>query len=70
MRAVWGNAERFTLAHDISAGGAALALREAGAWSGLEAELDCPDAAGVLVALDPGDIGALDWGDVVTLGVV
>jgi phosphoribosylformylglycinamidine synthase subunit PurL len=71
VRAVWENAERFTLAHDISAGGAAsLALREAGAWSGLEVELACPDAAGVLVALDPGDTGALDWGDVVTLGVV
>ena len=70
VRAVWENAERFTLAHDISAGRAALALREAGAWSGLEAELACPEAAGVLVALDPGDTGALDWGDVVTLGVV
>jgi phosphoribosylformylglycinamidine synthase subunit PurL len=70
VRAVWENAERFTLAHDISAGGAAHALREAGAWSGRDAELACPDAAGVLVALDPGDTGALDWGDVVTLGVV
>ena len=35
VRFVWQNASRFTLAHDVSGGGIALALREAADWSGL-----------------------------------
>ena len=34
VRFVWQNAHRFTLAHDVSDGGVALALREAAAWAG------------------------------------
>ncbi len=64
---VWRNAHRFTLTHDISDGGAALALREAGAWSGLEAGFRCPEEAGVIVALAPGSEPP-GWDDVLELG--
>jgi phosphoribosylformylglycinamidine synthase subunit PurL len=64
---LWRNAGRFSLAHDISDGGAALALHEAGAWSGIEVGFDCPEEPGVIVAL-PGD--APDWPDVLELGTV
>jgi phosphoribosylformylglycinamidine synthase subunit PurL len=64
---VWRNARRFSLAHDISDGGAALALREASAWSELEAAFDCPAGPGVIVALD-GE--APDWPDIVELGTI
>jgi phosphoribosylformylglycinamidine synthase len=37
VRFVWLNAHRFSLAHDVSWGGLAKALREAADWSGLEA---------------------------------
>jgi phosphoribosylformylglycinamidine synthase subunit PurL len=68
VRFVWSNAPRFSLAHDISDGGIALALAEAAAWSGVEAELAGPECAGVVVALPPGE--ALDWPDTVELGTV
>ncbi|HEX4520377.1 MAG TPA: phosphoribosylformylglycinamidine synthase subunit PurL [Gaiellaceae bacterium] len=64
---VWQNAHRFSLAHDVGNGGAAAALREAGAWSGIETSLDCPDARGVIVALDGEPAG---WPDLVELGTV
>jgi phosphoribosylformylglycinamidine synthase len=67
---VWRNAHLFTLAHDVSDGGLALALREAAAWSGLDAELEAPDERGVLVACAADDARGLEWGDVVALGVV
>jgi phosphoribosylformylglycinamidine synthase len=66
---VWRNAHRFTLAHDISDGGAALALREAGAWSGSEPGFGCPEEAGVIVALAR-DSEPLGWPDIVELGTV
>ena len=66
---VWRNAYRFTLAHDISDGGAALALREAGAWSGSEPGFGCPEEAGVIVALAP-ESEPLGWPDIVELGTV
>jgi phosphoribosylformylglycinamidine synthase len=69
VRVVWQNAPRFTLAHDVSDGGAALALREAAAWSGIDADLDCPDGPGVIVALGPGGT-APDWPDTVELGTI
>jgi phosphoribosylformylglycinamidine synthase len=72
VRFVWQNATSFTLAHDVSDGGLALALREAGAWS----RLDPPAAAaahvaalGVLVALRQA-AGAPAWDDLVELGAV
>jgi phosphoribosylformylglycinamidine synthase subunit PurL len=67
---VWRNAGRFTLAHDVAAGDGAAALREAGAWSGLESTLATPEAAGVIVTLDPSDTAPLAWDDVVELGTV
>jgi hypothetical protein len=68
IRFVWTNAHRFSLAHDISDGGDALALREAAAWSGLDAELATPEGPGVIVALIPGEM--LDWDHTVELGTV
>jgi phosphoribosylformylglycinamidine (FGAM) synthase-like enzyme len=68
VRFVWSNAHRFSLAHDISDGGIALALEEAAAWSGVEAELASAVGPGVLVAVAPGE--AIDWPDTVELGSV
>ena len=68
VRYVSGNAHRFSLAHDVSDGGIALALEESAAWSGLDAELSPADGPGVVVALPPDE--TLDWPDVVELGTV
>ena len=72
VRFVWQNAERLTLAHDVSDGGLAHALREAGDWSQVPPPqvTDCylPEL-GVVVALPPG-VGAPAWDDVVELGTV
>jgi len=46
----WRHAHLFSLAHDVSDGGAALALREAADWSGLAAEVDLVEGEGVIVA--------------------
>ena len=43
---VWRHAHLFSLAHDVSDGGVALALREAAAWSGVDADVDVVDGAG------------------------
>ncbi len=67
VRFVWQNAHRFSLAHDVSRGGTAKAIREAATWSGIEAELDVIDGAGVIVAYS-GDEPA--WHDLVELGTV
>jgi phosphoribosylformylglycinamidine synthase len=67
VRFVWENAAQFTLAHDVSDGGLGLALREAAAWSGVDApSTDAADGPGVIVALAPGV--SLDWQDVTELG--
>jgi phosphoribosylformylglycinamidine synthase len=68
VRFVWENAHRFSLAHDISDGGVVLALEEAAAWSGVEAQLATADGPGVIVACAPGE--ALAWPDLVELGTV
>jgi phosphoribosylformylglycinamidine synthase II len=70
IRFVWQNACRFTLAHDISDGGGAAALREAGCWSGVETAIHPPDGPGVIVALRPDDGEPLGWDDVHELGSV
>jgi phosphoribosylformylglycinamidine (FGAM) synthase-like enzyme len=67
---VWQNARRFTLAHDVSTSGAAHALHEAAAWSGVETRVSCPDGPGVIVTLSPADDGALGWADCVELGQI
>jgi len=40
---VWRSAPGLSLAHDVSDGGLAVALREMAEWSGVEADLDIPD---------------------------
>jgi phosphoribosylformylglycinamidine synthase len=63
---VWRHAHLFSLAHDVSGGGVALALREAAAWSGLEADVDLVEGAGVVVATRED----VPWDDIVELGEV
>jgi phosphoribosylformylglycinamidine synthase len=63
---VWRHAHLFSLAHDVSDGGVELALREAAAWSGLEADVDPIDGRGVIVATRH----EIPWDDIVELGVV
>jgi phosphoribosylformylglycinamidine (FGAM) synthase-like enzyme len=65
---VWRHAHLFTLAHDVSEGGVALALREAAAWSGHEADARVVEGEGVIVAVDPAT--EIPWDDVVELGTV
>jgi len=67
---VWRHAHLFTLAHDVSDGGVALALREAAAWSGAEVVPSRHDVEGegVVVAVTPGT--EIPWDDLVELGVV
>jgi phosphoribosylformylglycinamidine synthase len=65
---VWRHAHLFSLAHDVSDGGVALALREAAAWSGREADVDVIEGEGVIVALAAG--AEVPWDDVVELGMV
>ena len=64
---VWQNAHRFSLAHDVSWGGVAKALREAAAWSGIDAGLDAVEGEGVIVAY-AGE--RPEWDDLVELGAV
>ena len=71
VRFVWQNADRFSLAHDVSWAGVEKALSEAAAWSGLPfdlATLCCKEGQGVVVAFAPGT--ELDWPDLVELGTV
>jgi phosphoribosylformylglycinamidine synthase subunit PurL len=65
---VWRHAHLFSLAHDVSDGGVAVALREAEEWSGRRAEAAPVEAEGVVVAVAPGT--AIPWDDVVALGSV
>jgi phosphoribosylformylglycinamidine synthase len=65
---VWRHAHLFTLTHDVSDGGVALALREAADWSGLPAEVDVVEGHGVVAAVTPGT--EIPWDDVVELGQV
>jgi len=71
VRYVWESAAVFSLAHDVSDGGLATALREAAEWSGTAVPqvTDCSlgDLA-VVVAVSGGPAPA--WGDAVELGTV
>ena len=70
VRFVWQNADRFTLAHDVSDGDLALALAEGAAWSGVDAPsagAAAGERIGVVVALPPGD--SVEWADGIELGV-
>jgi phosphoribosylformylglycinamidine (FGAM) synthase-like enzyme len=69
VRFVWQNAETFSLAHDFLDGDLTRALREAAAWSKLEATdlaLEDVAGAGVLVAAT----SPPDWPALVELGTV
>jgi phosphoribosylformylglycinamidine synthase len=68
VRFVWENAAVFSLAHDVSDGGVALALSEAAAWSGLAAPESAVEGEGVIVACD--SAAEIAWPDVVELGLV
>ena len=63
---IWRHAHLFSLAHDVSDGGVELALREAAAWSGLDADADPIDGPGVIVATRH----EIPWDDIVELGAV
>ena len=65
VRFVWQNAERFSLAHDVSDGGLELALREASAWSGIDF-LAAGNGEGVIVAATEQP----DWPDTIELGKI
>jgi phosphoribosylformylglycinamidine synthase subunit PurL len=67
VRFVWENADRFSLAHDVSAGGLELALAEAAAWSERELVLS-QHKVGVGVVVAATERPA--WDDVVELGTV
>ena len=71
VRYLWQNAERFTLAHDLSWGGLEKAVSEASTWSRLlptQLTLCCKVDRGVVVAFAPGT--EVDWPDIVELGTV
>jgi phosphoribosylformylglycinamidine synthase len=65
---MWRHAHLFSLAHDVSDGGVALALREAEAWSGRAADVQVVEGDGVIVATDPAT--EIPWDDIVELGTV
>jgi phosphoribosylformylglycinamidine synthase len=65
---MWRHAHLFTLAHDVSDGGIALALREAAAWSRREADAELAEGDGVVVAFRPGT--EVPWDDIAVLGAV
>ncbi len=65
---IWRHAHLFSLAHDVSDGGVALALREAEAWSQLAADTEIVEDAGVVVSFAPGV--EIPWDDIVELGEV
>ena len=64
---VWRHAHLFSLAHDVSDGGLALALVEAARWSGTAAlTTEVADSEGVVVA----STARPPWDDIVELGTV
>jgi phosphoribosylformylglycinamidine synthase II len=65
---VWRHAHLFSLAHDVSDGGVELAVREAGEWSGLPADVEVVEGRGVVAAVAPGT--AIPWDEIVELGQV
>ncbi|HYY02552.1 MAG TPA: phosphoribosylformylglycinamidine synthase subunit PurL [Gaiellaceae bacterium] len=73
IRFVWKATPLLSLAHDVSAGGLAIAVHEAADYSGVEAEIELPDAATggqVLLACAPEDVERLGTKNVVEIGRV
>jgi phosphoribosylformylglycinamidine synthase len=69
---LWRSAPLLSLAHDVSDGGLGLALAEAAAWSGRDAEVDLSDEprAGAIVACAPAQEPKLRWDGLRRIGVV
>ena len=73
IRYVWKAAPLLSLAHDVSDGGVAVAVREAAAHSGFEADVELPDAARggrVLLACAPDEVARLGKKNVARIGSV
>jgi phosphoribosylformylglycinamidine synthase subunit PurL len=73
IRFVWKAAPVLTLAHDVSAGGVAEAVREAEHYSGLEADVDLPPQAPggqVLLACPPDQLPRLGTKGLEQIGVI
>ncbi len=73
VRFVWKAAPVLTLAHDVSDGGIEAALREAAEYSGLEANVDLPEAAPggrVVLACAPEDVDRLGAKGLRRIGLV
>jgi phosphoribosylformylglycinamidine synthase II len=76
---LWRSAPVLSLAHDVSAGGLAVALAEAALWSGIGADVGLPDAplawfgeggGQVVVACAPEDVSRLERIPLLQIGVV
>ena len=64
---------RFSLAHDVSAGGLESAIAEAAAWSNAEAEVELPAnsaCAGAVLGVSPDQVPGLGWKRLVQIGEV
>jgi phosphoribosylformylglycinamidine synthase len=73
IRYVWKAAPLLTLAHDVSHGGLEAAVREAEAFSGVEADVDLPEVAAggqVLLACAPDDVDRLGTKNLQRIGIV
>ena len=73
VRFVWKAAPLLTLAHDVSARGLPIALREATEHSGIEADVDMPPpgrGGQVLLACAPEDVDRLGTKNVTRIGTV
>jgi phosphoribosylformylglycinamidine (FGAM) synthase-like enzyme len=73
IRFVWKAAPLLSLAHDVSAGGLAIAVREAADHSGFEADVELPSAAPggqVLLACARADVDRLGAKNVTRIGTV
>jgi phosphoribosylformylglycinamidine synthase len=73
IRYVWKASPVLTLAHDVSDGGIAQAVREAADYSGRDADVELPNDAGggqVLLACAPDDVDRLGKKNIVRIGVV
>jgi phosphoribosylformylglycinamidine (FGAM) synthase-like enzyme len=72
VRFLWQAAPHLSLAHDVSEGGLALALEEAAAWSGIEANLDGapsePLGGAAIIACSPQHLERLPAHRLVQLG--
>jgi phosphoribosylformylglycinamidine synthase II len=73
VRFVWKAAPVLTLAHDVSDGGIAEALREAQDYTGLAADVELPEpapAGQILLACAPEDVAKLGTKNIQQIGVV